>query len=78
MRTGYRIRKFVATLTDDHETSRDPLADGLLDSLAIEQLIQYLEGQFRITFEDGELVSENFASIETLASLVDSKQRASR
>jgi len=73
--TAAQIQRFVAELVDEPARSRDPLADGLIDSLAIEQLIHYLEISFNVEFEDHELVPENFASIEVLASFVDAKRR---
>jgi acyl carrier protein len=75
LRTASRIRQFATQLTD--VGSRDPLADGLLDSLALEQLISYLESEFGIEFADEDLVRENFTSVEQVAALVEAKQRAS-
>jgi acyl carrier protein len=77
VKTSKHIRRFVDDLVEEpvgkHE---DPLALGLLDSLAIEQLITHLEEEFRIEFDDEELVWENFATIDTVAVLVDDKRRA--
>jgi acyl carrier protein len=80
MRTAKKIRRFVdVQLLDPGMTVEgDPLADGLLDSLAIEQLIGFLEESFHLEFADEELVAENFASIETVADFVDAKRRAAR
>jgi acyl carrier protein len=68
------IRRYIEHDLLDGVSSPDPLAEGLLDSLAVEQLITHLERSFGIAFEDGELVAENFASIETLASLIRTKR----
>jgi hypothetical protein len=78
--TTKRIRRFVdGNLLDAAlPVGVDPLADGLLDSLAIEQLIAFLEESFDLEFEDEELVAENFASIETVATFVDAKRHASK
>jgi acyl carrier protein len=78
MRTAREIRRFIEMdLLDGAETG-DPFADGMLDSLAIEQLIAFLEEKYRLTFDDDELVAENFASIDAVAALVDRKRKASR
>ena len=55
----------------------DPLAGGILDSLAIEFLIGWLEEEFEISFSYRDVVAENFASIGTLSALVDSKRPGS-
>ena len=62
-------------LLDARDVTGDPLAEGALDSLAIEQLIVFLEDRFGIQFSDDELVAERFASISTVASLVREKRR---
>ena len=78
MRTAKRIRRFVDELIDERvEKNEDPLALGLLDSLGIEQLINHLEEEYRIEFDDEELVWENFATVDTVAALVDTKRKGS-
>ena len=77
MRTATRIRRFALELADGAGASRDPLAEGVLDSLAIEQLISFLEDQFDVVLEDEDLVAENFARVERVAELVDAKRRHS-
>jgi acyl carrier protein len=71
------IRQFVnEEVLDGTTDSADPLADGLLDSLAIEQLIAFVEEQYGVVFEDDELVAENFPNLATVALLVESKMTA--
>ena len=76
MKTSKQIRRFVdrELLSHGVPVGIDPLADGLLDSLAVEQLIAFLEESFDIEFDDEELVAENFATIETVATFVDNKK----
>lgn len=70
-----QIRQFIVEeILDGEAPVDDALAAGLLDSLAIEQLIAFVEEEYGVTFEDDELVAENFASIPTVAGLVESKQ----
>jgi hypothetical protein len=56
----------------------DPLAAQLLDSMAIEQLVAFLEERYGIRFEDQEVVAENFASVEAVTALVAAKRRRPR
>ena len=58
---------------DGETTGGDPIADGLLDSLALEQLIAFAEEQYDVMFEDEYLVAENFTDLKAVAGLVESK-----
>jgi acyl carrier protein len=72
-----QVRQYIGDeLLDGAEVPGDPLAEGMLDSLAIEQLIGYIEDEFGVLFEDEELVAENFASVGTVVSLVEDKLKA--
>ncbi|MGD2101047.1 MAG: acyl carrier protein [Acidimicrobiia bacterium] len=46
----------------------------ILDSMGILQVVTYLEGEFGIEIDDEDLVAENFATIDAIAGLVESKQ----
>ena len=80
MKTAKRVRRFVEhNLLDPGQAfGGDPLAEGLLDSLAIEQLIAFAEDTYHIEFEDEELIAENFATIDTVARLIDGKASATK
>ena len=76
MRTRAKIEKFVdRELLEGASVDGDPLAMGLLDSLAVEQLVVFLEKEFKLTFDDDELVEENFESIDAVVNLVEAKRR---
>jgi acyl carrier protein len=75
--TAERIRSFIdEELMDDGPTEGDPLTNEALDSLAIEQLVSYIEDAFGVTFRDDEIVARNFASVPTLAQFVNQKLSA--
>ncbi len=77
MNVDQQIRQYIGNeLLDGAEVSGDPLAEGMLDSLAIEQLIGYIEDEFGVLFEDEELVAENFVSVSTVVNLVEEKLKA--
>jgi len=60
----------VANLPDDL-----PLMEqGVLDSLGLFQLVGYLENEFDVEIDDGELVPENFGTIRDIARLMDAKR----
>lgn len=62
-------------------TNQDPdLADqsliksGILDSLSLLRLIHFLEGEFGVTIEDGEVSPENFETIDDIKIFIARKQ----
>ena len=49
------------------------IVSGLLDSLAILDLIEHVEELFNLKLTDDEMIPEHFNSITTLASLIEKK-----
>ena len=49
------------------------LESGLIDSMGVLELVDFLEGQFGIAIEDSELVPENLDSIRNICSYLESK-----
>jgi len=47
--------------------------EGVLDSLAIINLVSYLEQQYQIEFGDNDIVPEHFSSVNTLFEFVREK-----
>jgi acyl carrier protein len=75
--TEERIRTFIQEeLLEDRFSGHDPLEDELLDSLGIEQLVDFLEYEYGIEFADEEVSAENFATVPTLAAVVEDKRAA--
>jgi acyl carrier protein len=70
-RARARIKGYVVGELIPDAASRDPLADGLLDSLAISQLVAFLEDEFDVSFDDADLVAANFESLDAVAALVE-------
>jgi acyl carrier protein len=54
---------------DDHL-----LANGILDSLGVLDMVGYLEMEFGITVSDDDLLPENFETLGRLAQFVEGKQ----
>jgi acyl carrier protein len=61
------MRNKNAKLNEDE----DLLSAGILDSLAILQLVAYIEDQFGIKVPDEDVVFENFQSINALTSYLE-------
>ena len=49
------------------------ISSGILDSLSLIRLINFVESHFGVTIEDHEVVVENFETLDNLAALIASK-----
>jgi acyl carrier protein len=82
MTVADHIRRFVVEeldyvgepeeLTGDLEL----LEEGVLDSLRIMALVEYLEAAFDIVIDEDDVVAERFETIDSIAGLVTAKQAA--
>jgi len=59
---------------DSVALDEDLLDSGILDSLAIMQLVAYLEKEYAITIPTAEIEPDNFVTCAALARFVESKQ----
>lgn len=59
------------------EPEQSLISTGILDSLALMQVILFLETEFAIKVEDGEVIPEHFQTIGRITRFVKSKQQAS-
>jgi acyl carrier protein len=73
------IREFVLSHSnqpieeDQIQQSRNLIEDEMLDSLGVMLLVDFLGERFSIDFHPEEIHSENFKTLESIASLVDRK-----
>jgi acyl carrier protein len=72
-----RIRTFIreeVVLDADAQIDDDsPLLDGILDSLALMQLVAYLEEEFDTEIDDTEVTAENFRTIADIERLISGR-----
>jgi acyl carrier protein len=72
-----RIRRFIEDeVLEEPFSGEDPLEEDMLDSVAIEQLVDFLEYEYGIEFVDEEVTSANFSTLAVLAALVEQKRAA--
>lgn len=72
--TERRLRAFIVEeLLEEPFEGEDPLLGGAVDSLGIEQLIDYVEQTFGVELGDDEAIYENFESLAALAAAVDAR-----
>lgn len=58
---------------DQLDRSRDLLEEGVLDSLSLMVLVDFLSEHYSIEFDADEVIPRNFKSLEAIATLVDGK-----
>ncbi len=68
--------KFPLAKSRKLDDSSQLLEEGVLDSLGVLELVNFLQDEHGIPIEDEELVPENFASIEAIAAFVEAKVAA--
>ena len=81
MRTERELRTVLADVLNlgdraDALTAASPLLGALpeLDSMAVAALIGGIEDHFAITFEDEDLTEETFATLGSLAAVVEARR----
>ena len=62
----------------DLARSRDLLEEGVIDSLGLMVLVEYLQQQRAIEFDPEEIVHANFRTIESIADLVRAKEATNK
>jgi acyl carrier protein len=72
-----KIRQYIleASMSNSIEISDDTLIfeQGFLDSMGLLFLVQFLNEEFKIATSDHDLVSENFESINAIASFLQGR-----
>ena len=74
---GKKVRDYIitTTLADTGHIEDDTLIfeTGILDSMGLLFLIEFLKEEFKVETQDEELVVENFESINSIVAFVESK-----
>ena|SRR2546421_10322791 len=56
-------------------TNTEPLLEsGILDSMGVLELVEFVESKFEIKITDDELLPENFGSVQQISDFVESKR----
>ena len=74
---GFILEKFPLARKQGLRNSDKLLESGILDSLGVLDLVSFVEQEFSITISDGELVPENFQTVDHLVAFIHDKSGAS-
>lgn len=70
---SFLLKHFPSLRTCNLGRNDQLLGNEILDSLAVLEIVTFLEHEFEITIIDDDLLPENFQSIESLIALVERK-----
>ncbi len=78
MRVQDRVKQFIKDtfLVDEVGDDDSFLANGIIDSLGVMQLVTFIESEYGVGVADTDLVPENFDSIARVAAYVERLRRA--
>ena len=68
------IDSFPAAQQSNFLDSDDLLNNNIVDSMGVLNIVNFIEEEFSITFNDDEFLPENFQTISCLTSFVEAKQ----
>lgn len=71
----YIVEKFPLAKKRGLNHGDQLLESGILDSMGILELVEFIEGEFKISVTDEDLFPENFRSIERIAAFVQQKSQ---
>jgi acyl carrier protein len=74
----YKIRNFIVEnflFGDDKGLENDTsfLEEGIIDSVGILELVEFIDNEFHITIADDELLPENLDSIKNISKFIGTK-----
>jgi acyl carrier protein len=78
MQVRDRVRQFIKDtfLVDEVGDDDSFLANGIIDSLGVMQLVTFVESEYGVRVADTDLIPDNFDSIARVAAYVERLRRA--
>jgi len=68
--TQFIRKNFLFSENQTLDENSSLIGNGIIDSTGVLELICFLESTYEITFQDDELIADNFDSIELIKSLI--------
>ena len=78
IREYFKSRPDISADPTDLSADQSLIASGIIDSLAVLDIIEFLEVRFGIMFDPEDLTGENFDSIAAIAALVRQHQESAQ
>jgi acyl carrier protein len=75
---NYVLEQFLYARTDVRLSESEPLFErGIVDSMGVVELVQFLENEYDILIDDDEVTEQHFRSLRSIAEFVCSKRAIS-
>lgn len=74
-----KLQAFLTKEAADRNIDLDDeslVESGIIDSLGIMKLVQFIETEFGIVIEDAELTPDNFDTVDEIVKLLESKKKS--
>jgi acyl carrier protein len=71
-----KLKEYIRETTNTEVDSETPLVEqGIIGSMGVMDLIAYIQSSFQVEFTDDDLTADNFQNINTIAGIVESKDK---
>lgn len=72
----YITREFLHDKPASTLNGQNLVEEGIIDSLAILMLINFIENQFSVTIQPEDVILENFETVEAITRLIEHRSRS--
>lgn len=73
--TRFIYSKFPLARKKGISETESLLESGIVDSMGILEIVTFIEDQFSIQLSDEEVLADNFATIQSIAELIDARTK---
>lgn len=74
---AYVVQEFLYARPDVVIEPDDPLmAKGVIDSMGVVELLEFIQEEFAVAVEDDEITEENFGTLSAIAGFISAKREA--
>lgn len=71
-----KLREYIRdTMNTDVDSNTPLVGNGIIDSMGVMDLIAFIQSSFHIEFTDDDLTVENFQNINSIACLIDNRNK---
>ncbi len=67
------VDTFLYGSDEDLQNDTSMLEEGIIDSTGVLELVSFIEGEFRISVEDDELIPENLDTVDNILKFIEKK-----
>lgn len=69
------VFEMLKSIAPDVSMDSQLIEEGIIDSFAVMNIVVEIESKFNIEFDAEDIVAENFASVDSIAALIEKKMK---